>query len=197
VALRFLNTEMVTYGAIPEAERSSRARAAPMLALMGLAVVAVVAIVTLSTQSRAVEMVSFPQDDLGILKEMVSKRGCGWGAATGVHAGRAGHVRPPGLWSARCLSVVRRGGDVLEQNGASACARLVPHCRLRLGGCAAQRKHAAVPQTTLLWRCQQQRGGALMVRDVRSKTWLALCPRCKLPTQLPPPSSPCPSSTPG
>ena len=43
-----------------------------MIALMGLAAVAVVAIVTLTTQSRAVEMVAFPQDDLGILKEMVS-----------------------------------------------------------------------------------------------------------------------------
>jgi hypothetical protein len=113
------NAVMVTYGAIPEAERSSRARAAPMLALMGLAVVAVVAIVTLSTQSRAVEMVSFPQDDLGILKEMVScTRGCVWGAATGAHAGRAGHVCPQSSWSAPRLSVARRGGDVLEQIGA-------------------------------------------------------------------------------
>ena len=62
---------MASYGAIPAVERSQRSRAAPMLALMGLAVVAVVAVVTLSAQSRAVEMVGFPQDDLGILKEMV------------------------------------------------------------------------------------------------------------------------------
>jgi len=62
------------YGAIPSVERAHRARAAPMIALMGLAAVAVVAIVALTTQSRAVEMVSFPQDDLGILKEMVSAR---------------------------------------------------------------------------------------------------------------------------
>lgn len=45
-----------------------------MIALMGLAAVAVVAVVALTTQSRAVEMVAFPQDDLGILKEMVSTR---------------------------------------------------------------------------------------------------------------------------
>jgi hypothetical protein len=62
----------MSYGAIPSVERAHRARAAPMIALMGLAAVAVVAIVTLTTQSRAVEMVAFPQDDLGILKEMVS-----------------------------------------------------------------------------------------------------------------------------
>lgn len=55
-------------------ERAHRARAAPMIALMGLAAVAVVAVVTLTTQSRAVEMVSFPQDDLGILREMVSSK---------------------------------------------------------------------------------------------------------------------------
>ena len=60
------------YGAIPSVERTQRARAAPMIALMGLAAVAVVAVVALTTQSRAVEMVAFPQDDLGILKEMVS-----------------------------------------------------------------------------------------------------------------------------
>jgi len=63
---------MASYGAIPSVERSHRARAAPMLALMGLAVVAVVAVVALTAQSRSVEMVAFPQDDLGILKEMVS-----------------------------------------------------------------------------------------------------------------------------
>lgn len=45
-----------------------------MIALMGLAAVAVVAVVALTTQSRAVEMVAFPQDDLGILKEMVRTR---------------------------------------------------------------------------------------------------------------------------
>ena len=61
----------MSYGAIPEVERSQRARAAPMIALMGLAVMAVIAVATLTAHSQAVEMVSFPQDDLGILKEMV------------------------------------------------------------------------------------------------------------------------------
>jgi len=65
---------MASYGAIPAVARPER-RAAPMLALMGLAVVAVVAVVTLSTQSRAVEMVAFPQDDLGILREMQNMAG--------------------------------------------------------------------------------------------------------------------------
>ena len=46
-----------------------------MIALMGLAAVAVVAVVALTTQSRAVEMVAFPQDDLGILKEMQNMAG--------------------------------------------------------------------------------------------------------------------------
>ena len=64
----------MSYGAIPSVERAHRARAAPMIALLGLAAVAVVAVVTLTTQSRAVEMVSFPQDDLGILREMVSEQ---------------------------------------------------------------------------------------------------------------------------
>ena len=61
----------MSYGTIPEVERSQRARAAPMIALMGLAVMAVIAVATLTAHSQAVEMVSFPQDDLGILKEMV------------------------------------------------------------------------------------------------------------------------------
>jgi hypothetical protein len=65
-----------------------------MLALMGLAVVAVVAVVTLSTQSRAVEMVAFPQDDLGILREMVrNPRGVG---GVGVRV----RVRAGGAWAA-------------------------------------------------------------------------------------------------
>ena len=61
----------MSYGAIPEVQRSQRVRAAPMIALMGLAVMAVIAVATLTAHSQAVEMVSFPQDDLGILKEMV------------------------------------------------------------------------------------------------------------------------------
>jgi len=65
---------MASYGAIPAVERQ-RARAAPMIALMGLAVVAVVAVIALSAQSRSVEMVAFPQDDLGILKEMQNMAG--------------------------------------------------------------------------------------------------------------------------
>lgn len=84
---------MASYGAIPAVARPER-RAAPMLALMGLAVVAVVAVVTLSTQSRAVEMVAFPQDDLGILREMVrNPRGVG---GVGVRV----RVRAGGAWAA-------------------------------------------------------------------------------------------------
>ena len=62
------------YGSIPAVKAARARRAAPMLALMGLAVVAVVAVVVLTTQARAVEMVDFPQDDLGILREMVRPR---------------------------------------------------------------------------------------------------------------------------
>jgi hypothetical protein len=59
------------YGSIEDVQLTKRTRAAPMIALMGLAVMAVIAVATLTAHSQAVEMVSFPQDDLGILKEMV------------------------------------------------------------------------------------------------------------------------------
>jgi hypothetical protein len=97
---------MASYGAIPAAERTHRARAAPMLALMGLAAVAVVAIVTLTAQSsRAVEMVAFPQDDLGILKEMVLS------------------LRPPVCWPAPLQLLRGRCGR--EKSLCGVCDMLV------------------------------------------------------------------------
>ena len=145
------------YGSIPAVKAARARRAAPMLALMGLAVVAVVAVVVLTTQARAVEMVDFPQDDLGILREMVRPRPrprptrvlptC----VLPVHTARSCRIRAARYCAAvACACPTSARAVAVERPGIGGQLCCVCGTGLMSPCCAA--KHG--------WPCTQDEGGA-------------------------------------